>query len=143
MIAIPMRTARRGLTITELVISLGMLSALCMLVAQWFVVAAAGQAHEQEQHFAVQTAANLMEQLFAQPWDDLTQENSDALAARALESATDYECAVEITDVPPDDSGLKGRRISLRVAHRAGRIPPVELMAWRHAREQQPREENP
>lgn len=138
MIAIPLRNARRGLTITELVVSLGMLSALCMLVAQWFVVAAAGQAHEQEQHFAVRTAANLMEQLFAQSWDELTEENSDVLAARARKSTEEYECAVEITDVPPDDSGLRGKRIYLRVAHRAGRIPPVELMAWRHVREENP-----
>jgi type II secretory pathway pseudopilin PulG len=143
MMAISRRAARRGLTITELVISLGMLSSLCMLVAQWFVVTAAGQAREQEQHFAVQAAANLMEQLFAQPWDALTQDNSDALAARAFESATEYECAVKITDVPPDDAGLRGRRIYLRVAHRAGRIPPLELMAWRHAKGQQSGEEEP
>lgn len=143
MIAIPMRTSRPGLTITELVVSLGMLSALCMLVAQWFVVTAAGQANEQEQRFAVQAAANLMEQLFAQRWDELTQENSDALAARAHESAADYECAVKVTDVLPDDSGLRGRRIYLRMAHRAGRIPPVELMAWRHARDQLSSEEGP
>lgn len=132
--AISLHTARRGLTITEMVISLGMLSALCMLVAQWLVVTTVQQAREQQQQFAARTATNVMEQLFAQPWDALTQENSAALAARTIESAEELQCTVEITAVDPDDSGLKGKRIHLRVAHRAERFPPVELMAWRHAR---------
>lgn len=133
-----MRTARRGLTITELVISLGILSALCMLVAQWSVVTSVQQAREQEQRLAAQTATNVMEQLFAQPWDTLTQENSAALAARADSSDEDLRCSVEITAVAPDDSDLRSKRIHVRVAHEAERFPPVELMAWRHAREDGP-----
>ena len=122
----------------ELVVSLGVLSALCMLIAQWFAVAAAQQAREQEQRLAVQTAQNLMEQLYAQPWDALTQDNSAPLAAREVEAHADYQCEAEITDAAADDSGLKAKRIFVRVSHRARRFPAVELMAWRHAREEGP-----
>ena len=132
-----MRTARRGMTITEMVVSLGMLSALCLLVGQWFVVAAAQQARCEEQLYASQTAGNLMEQLFALPWERLTKENSATLATRAGEAA-ECECAAEISDVPSEVSGLRCKRIHVRVGHHKGRIPPVELMAWRHAREDVP-----
>jgi type II secretory pathway pseudopilin PulG len=136
--AIAMRTARRGMTITEMVVSLGMLSALCLLVGQWFVVAAAQQARCEEQRYASQTAGNLMEQLFALPWDNLTKENSDKLASRAGEAAAECDCTAEISDVPSEVSGLRCKRIYIRVGHHKGRIPPVELMAWRHAREDVP-----
>jgi len=129
------RAAQRGVTITEIVISLGILSTLCLLVAQWFAVTAIQQARYEEQRYSSQTATNLMEQLFALSWDELTEEKGDGLAASAAEAAADYECSAEITDVPPDESGLRCKRISVRVAHRQQRIAPMELMAWRHARE--------
>jgi type II secretory pathway pseudopilin PulG len=119
-----------------LVVSLGILSALCVLIAQWLVVASAQQAREQEQRLAVQTATNLMEQLFAEPWDRLTQEDCDAIAARMADSSeSGLQCTVEITAAKPAPSGLVCKRIHVRVAHRAASFPPAELMAWRHARE--------
>jgi type II secretory pathway pseudopilin PulG len=138
------RAARRGITITEVVVSLGMLSALGTLVAQWLVVTSAQQAREQEHRLAAQTATNLMEQLFAQPWDKLTQENSAALATLTIDSENeDLQCSVEITAVEPDETRLECKRIHVRVSHAAARFPPVDLMAWRHAREPRSEEERP
>lgn len=132
------RTSRRGLTITEVVVSLAIFSGLFTLVAQWFVLAAAQQIAAAEQRSASQTAANLTEQLFALPWEELTAESGESLAARATESAPEFECTATVTEVEPDSTGLQCKRIFVRVEHRRKRIPPMELIAWRHAAEESP-----
>jgi prepilin-type N-terminal cleavage/methylation domain-containing protein len=137
------KTVRCGLTITELVVALAILSALSLLIAQWCGVAAIQQAREQEERVALQLAENAMEQLYAQSWDELTQETSSALAARTVEAEPGYKSIVEITDIPADDSGLHAKRIWLRITHRAKRISLVELMAWRHAKSASTSEDAP
>lgn len=132
------RTSRRGLTITEMVVSLGILAGMCTLIAQWFVLTAVHQKRSEEQRHASQTASNLMEQVFALPWEQLTSEKTAALAANATETASGCECTATITDVEADSSGLQARRIHVRVVQDSGRIPPLELLAWRHAEEAEP-----
>jgi prepilin-type N-terminal cleavage/methylation domain-containing protein len=132
------RLARRGFTITEVVVAMVLLTVAIALVAQ--TVAAVGRQSlvVQRKATAIQEAANLLEQTLAVPWDELTEENvakrqpSDPFRQRFPAAL------VQVTVTPTEDPGRGKRvRVEIRWPDRNGRrIEPVRLTAWRFAVEE-------
>jgi hypothetical protein len=100
-------------------------------IAQLLILAARqGQALTQQRH-AIALAANLLEQIAASPWDELTSEKLQPLRESGASSVLP-RCEVQIDVIehtlPPS------REIRVRVQWpRPGASPghPVQLSAWR------------
>jgi prepilin-type N-terminal cleavage/methylation domain-containing protein len=129
------RRARRprGMTLTECVIALGVLSLAMVAVLQLVGASSAQRRLAEQRRVALQEVANQAERLAVASWDELAADSlttwtpSDELAA-ALPDAT---CRVEILDL---DGPLATRQVRLFVAwqNAAGQdVKPVELTIWR------------
>lgn len=141
---------RRGFTLLETFAAAAVLGALMVLCVKFFSAAAAQQEAMRDRSRAIQLAANVMERLAAEPWDQLTAEK-----VRPLQDAEDLrqslpECRIEIQisegddpiaaarkpGQPPAGSGEPGAKRIEVLVHWPSRADaaqrPVRLVAWRY-----------
>ncbi len=131
------RSLQRGFTITECLVALVLLGAAAALLAQTL----GGVAHQRRaadrQSLALQETANLMEQLFAIPYAELTPQRAAELGLSELARQQLPGARLEVSVAPTsDDPSGKEVRVSLHWHDRSGRNgTPLQLTAWRHERE--------
>jgi Tfp pilus assembly protein PilV len=126
--------ARRGMSLLEL-IAAGVLLAAILSLGLEFLAAAAGQRRATRQRqAAIQEADNLMERLYARPWEDLTPERVGDLrlgdeAGRLLPGGELSIDVAQSADLPD----AKRLSVSIHWQDRSGQpANPVRLVAWRY-----------
>jgi hypothetical protein len=123
---------RRGLTTIEMVMAtlvLGVAMTLTVQILGWVVRERRGA---DRRAIAVQEAANAMERLAAQPWDQLTPEaaRAEPLSSEALRALPGAELNVMVS-AEADKPGLKRIGVQLRWRGRASVYEaPVRLTSW-------------
>jgi type II secretory pathway pseudopilin PulG len=125
---------RRGFTLLEAFAAAAVLGGLMIVCVKFFTASAAQQEAMRDRSRAIQLAANVMERLAGEPWDQLTAEK-----VRPLQDAEDLrqslpECRIEIQITQPSGEP-DGKQIAVLVrwpsrADAAQR--PVRLVGWRY-----------
>lgn len=126
---------RRGTTLFEATVALGVLLVTVGLVAKTLIAVAHQQRTVQQRRLAMLEAGNVMERIMARKFDDLlpgdaaTSEQSDSLAER-LPGAT-----LRVTITAHDDPPLAAKQIVVEISwddanHRAP--APLRLTAWKY-----------
>ncbi len=109
--------ARRGFTIVEITVALGILSVGILLVAQmalWSLHERRRQALREE---ALEAAANVLEAARAGPWEQLTPEWAAAQRLPASLTAELREAKLNVR-VEPEESLPAARRVSVEITWR-------------------------
>lgn len=129
-----MSPPRRGYTILEATIALGVLAVALVAVAQSVVLAAQQRRVTQRRQLARQAADNALERLFALPWKDLTPET--AATTKLLAGVEDYLPGATLTVAVEEVAGPpQAKRVRVEVGWNdaAGAVAsPVSLTAWRY-----------
>jgi hypothetical protein len=136
------RIRRRGSLLVELAMAAVLLMiAMALTVKVLGLVAHERRASERRQRALVEVA-NLMEQITAYPFEEVTPELGRRLSLRATarQSLPDAELAVEVADKEPG-AGRSARRIAIRLSWRAPGgepVAPVRLSSWIERRRSAP-----
>jgi prepilin-type N-terminal cleavage/methylation domain-containing protein len=127
----------RGFTITESLVALVLLAAAAALMAQTLAGVAQQRRAADQQSLALQETANLMEQLFAMPYAELTPERTADLALSELARYQLPGARLDIAVTPSaDEPAAKEVRVALRWLDRSGQYGvPLQLTAWRYQTE--------
>ena len=128
-----MKRSRRGSMFLEACMSLAVLAAAFVAVAQLTALVAQQRQALEQRRWATREAANLMERIMARPWDELTPEQLAPLAESlaAERSLRGGQVAIEVLD----HEQPAAREVRVRIAWRnpAQQVErPVELIAWKH-----------
>ena len=129
--------ARPAFTITESLVALVLLGAAAALMAQTLGGVAQQRRAADQQSLALQETANLMEQLFAMPYAELTPERATDLSLSELARDRLPGARLDIAITPTSDKpAAKEVRVALRWLDRSGQYGvPLQLTAWRHPTE--------
>jgi len=125
---------RHGLTLLELTVAMVILGALMSLCLKW-VVATGGQQREAEwREAALREAANAMERLAAQSWEELSAERAAkvALSEEARQALPGGSLAVQVTQPAGEP---ESKEIAVTVRWRPRPETPeaqVRLVGWRY-----------
>ena len=138
--ASPHRSPRIGMTITEILIALVVLSAALAGVAHLVTTASAQRRISEQRRLALAEVANRAERLALLPWDELTAESlqSQALSPELLAALPQAKFTAEVTDeaAPP---ALRRIRLQVSWTDSVGNaVEPVKLVVWRHREEDRP-----
>ena len=131
---------RRGMTLTECVVALGVLSIAMVAVVQLLGTMASQRRAAEQRRVALQELANQAESLAAAPWEELdpatlTRWQASPELAAALPTAS---CRIEIKEI---DEELLTRQVRLQVdwKNSSGQtVKPVELTIWRYQPQEEP-----
>lgn len=135
---------RRGSLLVESALSAVIIATVIISVAQLLALSARQQRQTQQRQLALETAANLLDQAYALPWDELDTAHVSALqlpneVERQLPGVTLQASVVEApgsaTTEPLDRQTV--RRLEIRVSWFPTVQSPsetVQLRAWRFAR---------
>jgi len=130
--------------LVESALSAVIIATVIISVAQLLALSARQQRQTQQRQFALETAANLLDQAYALPWDELDTAHVSALqlpneVERQLPGVTLQASVVEVpgsaTTEPSDRQ--TARRLEIRVSWFPvvqGPSETVQLRAWRFAR---------
>jgi hypothetical protein len=127
---------RRGVSLIEITAALVVVSLSAVLLTQLLVAAALQQRRAEQRAIAHQSAANLLEELLARPWEELMPNGAtnlplDAQAAELLPKAL---CTATIVAHASDGSGPVGKSVLVSVSWQdteAGLGESVRLAGWR------------
>jgi prepilin-type N-terminal cleavage/methylation domain-containing protein len=124
---------RRGFTILELTVAMVILGALMTLCVKW-VAATGGQSREARwRQTASCEAANVMERLTAQTWDELSPQGAAkvSLSEEARRTLPGGAVAVQVTQ-PADEPEAKEIAVTVRWRPRSDTPEAnVRLVAWK------------
>ncbi len=131
----PPAPGRSGLLIVEMIVSLILLGAVVAIVVPTLGWMSRQNRLSVQRQEAVQGLQNLMEDLTARPYAELTPASAKKieLPAALREQLPGAELQVEITNAPPN-----AKRIRLRLSwnqQNGSRLAPLRLSAWAYARE--------
>ncbi len=129
----PTTTPRRGAIVHEASVAVILAGAIIACVAQLLTFSAQQTRARTQRLTAVREAANLMEQLMARSWDDLT---ADHIAeTRLSENCHSALPGSNLDVVLTDDEGAKRVHLTITWQHASGnREAPVQLVAWKYPR---------
>ncbi len=123
---------RRGFTLVELALTVGMLAIAMSVTVQLLGWIVAERRASERRQFAAQEAANVLERFAARPFDGLTPEAARAVtlseAARAVLPGAELSVVVDDRGAAPD-----ARRVAVRLRwrQRSGEWDaPVRLTTW-------------
>jgi Tfp pilus assembly protein PilE len=129
-----------GFVIVELIAAAAIVAVLLSVTLELFRVSMTQQRLAAHRQAALQEAANLMERLASQPWDDLTTEGVKGLrlsdeTSRAVPDAT---LAIEIGQ-PQGEPAAKQITVNINLNELPG-VParPMQLVAWKHRQPKTP-----
>jgi prepilin-type N-terminal cleavage/methylation domain-containing protein len=126
---------RRGFTITEIMVALGLLGVALVMVAQVGIWALRERARITDREAAQEMAANVLESARAVGWEELTPEW--AQAQRLPEAYAERGWVLEV-HVKAEESRPLLKRVTVAVLWKAGMGPsprPVELVGLFAARD--------
>jgi type II secretory pathway pseudopilin PulG len=124
---------RRGTTLLETVVAVGLLATGLSLTAQVLAWNSAQRRANQQRQCAVQEAANCLERLRLLPWDELTAAGVQDFEMSAEAAAVLPQAKLKL-DVRHDPAQRDGKRMQIQIqwTNRAGQpVAPVRLTAWR------------
>ena len=129
---------RRGSAIIEATMAVAIVAAALLSVMQLLAVVGQQRRDAEQRRTATREVANVMEQLLAQPWEDVTAERLAALelSADCRRVMPDARLRAEVADEagPP---GVKRIRVELDWLDRGGqRGEPARLVAWKFRSEE-------
>ena len=126
--------ARRGTTLLESVIALGLLAAAFTLGAQALGWSAAQRRLADERHIAVQEAANCLQRVRQLPWDELTDERLTSLELSSHASAllASAELHVTAADAGEEPAARRIRAEVSWVTRHGGTPLRIGLVTWRY-----------
>lgn len=128
------RTYRRGTTLLEVTVSLLILSSVAVAFAQLLTLVSLQRRTAQRRQLATGEAANVMEQIAALSWSDLTKANvaklklSQAVASKLPAG----KLKVDLAPLPQQPEAV---RVVVEIGwqNRAGQsVQPLRLSAWRY-----------
>ncbi len=133
-----MRHRRRGATIGEAAIAIGLSAVVLGGVAQLVAVASNQQRISERRRAAVREVGNLMEDLMSRVWTDVTPENMSAVEPSkwCRQTLPDARLSVDVNSESEED---EGKRISIQIDWQnasGARGEPVRLVAWRYRYEE-------
>ena len=149
----PRRLRNRGLIAHEAAIALVLTGAILVSVVQFLAFSAQQSRTRHQRLAATREAANLMEQLMARSWDQLTPASVSGieLSAGCQETLPDAQLEISIADqadapaspvtATVNDTRIGGGVKQLHITsawHQASgnREAPVHLVAWKYGREE-------
>jgi type II secretory pathway pseudopilin PulG len=135
------RSTRRGSLLVEVGVAMVILTVALVAIAQTLGMVALQRRESERRLLAMQAAANLMEQIAAQPFGQITTERVAALKLpdELQQALPDARLDIDVTPTADEPAG-KRIRIDLAWTNRAGQQDaPVRLVAWKF----QPREPQP
>jgi Tfp pilus assembly protein PilV len=129
-----MSQQRNGFSLIELFAATVLTAALMALTLECVQLAHAVRRSGEQRSVAVQEANNLMEALFARPYDELNEADVSgvALSEPAAKRLPNGVLSVKVDEATDE---LPAKRIAIEIAwtDRAGnRTAPVRLTAWRY-----------
>jgi type II secretory pathway pseudopilin PulG len=131
------RPNRDGTTLAELIIALMLLGAATAVMLPLMVSVAAQRRAAEQRQLALFAAENLLDDLAATPWGELTQEALSQRLARGDETAAPRTLPGldrQVTVIDRPDESARQITVQLRWKNRAGDFTtPVRLSAWRFA----------
>ena len=122
---------RRGFTLLEIIIAGAILTSLTVIALQMMRNVSIQRRSLADRRAAIQAADNVMERLFALPWDDLTEERIAELNFVGSQSSAERDVKVAIHSV---EQPMPGRRIAVRVDWRSRVVEEqlsTRITAWR------------
>ncbi len=130
---------RAGFTLLELIVALLLLGAASAVLLPVLVTVSAQRRAAEQRQYALILAENLLDDLVARPWDDITQDSSAAVVAGVHAPdelqrliLPDLERVVKVTH--GSDALTKQVSLELRWRNRAGDFTrPIRLSAWKFA----------
>jgi type II secretory pathway pseudopilin PulG len=127
---------RRGLSILELTVAMIILGTLMGLCLKWVAATGGQQREAQWRALAVREAANTMERLAAQSWEDLSADRAAklALSEEARQSLPEGDLAVQVTPAAGAAGDPESKEIAVTVRWRPRPETPearVRLVAWK------------
>ena len=130
----PQRKSRKRGTIThEAIMAIVMATAVIVGTAQILAVISHQRRDIDRRSTAIREVGNLLEEIAARPWDELTEAELSALALSDECNAVLREPRLRIT-VDPEPEGA-GKHISVEIDWLTGqdqRALPLRLAAWRY-----------
>lgn len=128
------RTSRspRGTVVHEAAIAIVLAGAMLACAAQLMTLSARQNRSQQQRIAATREVANVMEQLMARSWEQITPETAAAveLSADCQAALPNPELAIEIA---AQDDGAKQLNIKVSWKHTNGHYDaPVHLVAWKY-----------
>ena len=127
---------RAGTVVHEATIALVLASAILVTVVQVLALSAQQSRSQHQRLTASHEAGNLMEQLMARSWEQLTPEAvaSIELSEMCQTTLRDAQLAIAVT---PGSDGAKQLKIEIGWRHASGnQEAPVHLVAWKYPREE-------
>jgi hypothetical protein len=128
------RASRSAFSLVELAVAIVVITTMLVVTAQMMTLIANRLAANRRHLAAMETAANLMEQVHVIPFSELDQELTQHPAMKTLTKDLPQEWAVAV-NVEAMEAPEKGQRIQISVTpspHLPG-SRPVTMTAWRHA----------
>ena len=143
MISLERNRRPAGFTLVELIIALMLLGAATAVMLPLMVSVSAQRRAAEQRQYVLFLAENLLDDLIARPWKDVTQESLSAVVAgdRSPDEIQglilpDLEREVTVTDRP--DDAAKQVTLQLRWRNRAGAFTaPIRLSAWKFASQEE------
>ena len=126
-------TARRAFTVLELLVAMAILVVLMATCLKWFTATASQRRAAQWRQTALREAANQMERLAAQSWEELSSERAAklVLSEEARQVLPEAALAIQVTR-PADQPDAKQLAVTVRWRPRPETPEAqVRLVAWR------------
>ncbi len=129
------RCARRGFSVTEMIIAIMLTIAAMAGVAQLMARAARQYRVLDERTVAARAVANAMETLMTRPWTDIAAADAKSLPVPKAVSDALHDVKLEVhisrSDEEPD-AGARKIQVGIQWTAPSGRpAAPVKLTAWR------------
>ena len=138
--SIGLLVSRRGMTITEILVALVIMSAALAGVAHLVSTASAQRRVLEQRRLALAELSNRAERIALLSWDELTYTNieSEPISSETLAVLPRAKFAAATAD---EDGPPPVRRIQLQIVWTdsvGNAVEPVKLVIWRHRGEAQP-----
>jgi Tfp pilus assembly protein PilE len=128
-----MRTYRVGVTFVELIAAVAVMAVLFAAAVQMLAVAARQRRACERQRVALELASNLMERATILPYDQISKERLEQLAADLEPKVAGTSWRIDVYET--NEEHLLGKRVSLQLIWDPGtvrRSPEIRLVAWRY-----------
>jgi Tfp pilus assembly protein PilE len=126
--------SRRGMSLLEMAVAGVLLVVLAAVCVKFFAAAALQRKGMEQRQTALREAGNIMERLFARPYDELTAESAAKITLPA--EVVHYLPKAELKiDLAAAGEGSPGKRISIVIRWQDSEgqwVEPARLVAWRH-----------
>ena len=132
MISVERRRARGGFTIAELIIAMMLLGTATAVMLPLMVSVSAQRRAAEHRQLALIAAENLLDEILARPWNEITEQTLSKLPATDAASLPGLQRRIAVAERPED--AARQITVELHWRNRAGDFTaPLRLSAWKFA----------